>query len=84
VPVHLHPSGAANKDVRKHVDQIIEKVARADRKRSLNFVSVDADEGYNDYSETTFQILEDFFKGAEFGLLFRDFVLCQGLFSIGG
>jgi hypothetical protein len=36
VPVHRHPtpSGAANKDVRKNVDQIIEKVARADPRLS--------------------------------------------------
>jgi hypothetical protein len=62
--VHLHPTpnGAVNKDVRKHVDQVIEKVARADPRISLNFVSIDGDEGYNDYFETTFQLLVDFLK----------------------
>jgi hypothetical protein len=53
VAVHLDPtpSGAANKDMRKHVDQIIKKVARTDPRISLNFVSVDGGEGYDNFRD---------------------------------
>jgi hypothetical protein len=65
VPVHLYPtpSGAANKDVRKHVDQIIEKVARTDPRTSLGFLNVNGGDGYTTISRPHFNFLWIFSNG---------------------
>jgi hypothetical protein len=83
-PVHLHPapSGTTNQKMREYADKIIEKVSHTDPRILLNFVSVDGDEGYNDYLEATFNLLIHFLDRAEFGTPFRDFVLTQLRFWI--
>jgi hypothetical protein len=56
VPLHLHPapSGGTPIPTRYRVDQVIEEVTRADSRILLNFISVDGDEGYNEYFERGF------------------------------
>jgi hypothetical protein len=51
IPMHFHPvpSEAASVATRQHVDQVIEEVTRADSMISLNFISVDGNERYNEY-----------------------------------
>jgi hypothetical protein len=70
--------------MREHADKIIEKASHVDLRISLNFVSVDGDEGYNDYFEVMFNFLIHFLDRAEFGTPFRDFVRTQLRFWIGG
>jgi hypothetical protein len=68
--------------MREHADKIIEKVSHADSRISLTFVSVDGDEGHNDYFEATFDFLIYFLDRAEFGTPLRDCVLAQLRFWI--
>jgi hypothetical protein len=84
LPVHLHPAptGATNQKMRERADKIIEKMSHAGPRMSLNFVSVDGNEGYNDYFQAMFNLLLHLLDRAEFGTSFRDFVLVQLRFWI--
>jgi hypothetical protein len=84
LPIHIHPAsnGVASQAFRVYADKVIEKVSQADTRIIINFISVDGDEGYNDYFEATFNLITDFLKRAEFGNLFCDFILSQRRFWI--
>jgi hypothetical protein len=82
VPLRLHPapSGAASVATRQRVDQVIEKVTREDSRISLSFISVDGNEGYNEYFERGFNQVVDFIEDGKFGIESRHFVLSIRLF----
>jgi hypothetical protein len=82
VPLHLHPapSGAASVATRQRVDQVVEEVTREDSTISLNFISVDGDEGYNEYFERGFYEVVGFIEEGKFGIEFRNFVPSIRLF----
>jgi hypothetical protein len=82
VPLHLHPapSGAASVATRQRVHQVIEEVTRAGSRISLNLISIDGDEGYNEYFEREFNQVVGFVEEGKCGIEFRDFVLFIRLF----
>jgi hypothetical protein len=70
----LAPSSSPQ-PMRQRVDQVIEEVTRVDSRISLNFLSVDGDQGYNEYFEPEFNQVLGFIEEGKFGIEFRDFVL---------
>jgi hypothetical protein len=82
VPLRLHPapSGAASVATHQRVDQLIEEITRVDSRISLNFISVDGDEGYNEYFERVFNQVVGFIEEKKLGIEFGDFVLSIRLF----
>jgi hypothetical protein len=82
VLLRLHPAanGAASILTRQRVDQVIEEVTRAGSRISLNVMSVDGDERYNEYYERGFNQIVGFIEEGKFGIEFRDFVLSIRLF----
>jgi hypothetical protein len=82
VSLQLHPvpSRAASIVRRQRVDQIIKEVIWADSRISLNFISVDGDERYNEYFERGFNQVVGFIEEGKLRFKFRDFVLSIRLF----
>jgi hypothetical protein len=66
--------------MRQCIDQVIEEITRADSRISLNFISIDGDEGCNNYFERGFNQVVGFAEGGKFGIEFRDFALSIRLF----
>jgi hypothetical protein len=68
--------------MRQRVDPVIEGVTRADSRISLNFISVDGDEGYNEYFGCGFDQVAGLVEEGKFRIEFRDFVLSIRLFGL--
>jgi hypothetical protein len=75
-------SGAASPAIGTIVDNVIEEVRRADRRRPLTSISVDGDEGYVGYFDKGFEKLLSFLTAANFGQEFRDFIRFQDFFWV--